>query len=58
MSQVNYSLTTILKLAQNAYKLFESLHSEQKRQILNFASSNFKAQKNRIDFTYKKPPLT
>jgi hypothetical protein len=40
----------MLKLAQNAYKLFESLHSEQKRQILNFASSNFKAQKNRIDF--------
>jgi hypothetical protein len=53
-SKVNLSVATVFKLARDGYKLFESSHCEQKRQILKLVSANLKAQKNRIDFSIKK----
>lgn len=41
-NKVNIALASVVKLAKEAYNLFKSSHCKQKRQILNFVSSNFK----------------
>ena len=51
----NISLLTVLDLAKNAYGLFESSQIEEKRQLLNFITTNLTMEGKKLHFTYKKP---
>ena len=53
----NYYITanTVLKLAQNAYKIFESSNVEEKRQLLNFLLQNLQLKGRKLTFKLKTP---
>ena len=49
------TLTTLLKLASNAYKLFESSKVEQKRRLINFLLYNLELKGEKLTFSIRKP---
>jgi DNA invertase Pin-like site-specific DNA recombinase len=51
----NKTLLTVLELARNASKLFESSEIEEKRQLIKFITPNLILEGKKLHFTYRKP---
>lgn len=51
----NEALLTVLELARNAYTLFKSSELDEKRQLLNFVTTNLVLEGEKLHFTYRKP---